>query len=57
MQNLFANDVGNKFPLVMVHGFLGSSLMWEPQIQDLKKTFRVISPDYLDLDIAIKLKL
>ena len=45
MQNLFANDVGNKFPLVMVHGFLGSSLMWEPQIQDLKKTFRVISPD------------
>ena len=45
MQNLFANDVGNKFPLVMVHGFLGSSLMWEPQIQDLKKTFIVISPD------------
>jgi len=45
MQNLFANDVGNKFPLVMVHGFLGSSLMWEPQIQDLKKNFRVITPD------------
>ena len=25
MQNLFVNDVGDKFPLVMVHGFLGSS--------------------------------
>ena len=36
MQNLFVNDVGDKFPLVMVHGFLGSSIMWEPQIQDLK---------------------
>ena len=45
MQNLFANDVGNKFPLVMVHGFLGSSIMWELQIQDLKKKFRVITPD------------
>ena len=33
MQNLFANDEGNKFPLVMVHGFLGAAIMWEPQIE------------------------
>ena len=45
MQNLFVNDVGDKFPLVMVHGFLGSSIMWEPQIQDLKDNYRIFAPD------------
>ena len=45
MKNLFVNDVGNEFPLVMVHGFLGSSIMWEPQIEELKKYYRVITPD------------
>ena len=45
MQDLFVNDVGDKFPLVMVHGFLGSSIMWEPQIQDLKDNYRIFAPD------------
>ena len=45
MQNLFVNDVGDKFPLVMVHGFLGSSIMWEPQIQELKYNYRIFAPD------------
>ena len=45
MQNLFVNDVGDKFPLVMVHGFLGSSIMWEPQIQVLKDNYRIFAPD------------
>ena len=45
MKNLFVNDVGNEFPLIMVHGFLGSSIMWEPQIEELKKYYRVITPD------------
>ena len=45
MENLFVNDVGDKFPLVMVHGFLGSSIMWEPQIQELKYNYRIFAPD------------
>jgi len=45
MQKLFVSDVGDKFPIVMVHGFLGSSIMWEPQVQELKKYYRVITPD------------
>ena len=56
MQNLFANDVGNKFPLVMVHGFLGSSIMWDPQIQDFKKNFRVIAPDLPGFGYSEKVK-
>jgi pimeloyl-ACP methyl ester carboxylesterase len=45
MKNLFVNDVGNEFPLIMVHGFLGSSIMWGPQIDELKKYYRIIAPD------------
>jgi len=45
MQDLFISDNGNKFPLVMVHGFLGSSEMWKPQINFLKDHYRVIAPD------------
>ena len=56
MQNLFANDEGNKFPLVMVHGFLGSSIMWDPQIQDFKKNFRVIAPDLPGFGYSEKVK-
>ena len=32
MQDIFAEDTNNGIPLVLVHGFLGSSDMWEPQI-------------------------
>ena len=56
MQNLFADDEGNKFPLVMVHGFLGSSIMWDPQIQDFKKNFRVIAPDLPGFGYSGKVK-
>ena len=45
MQNIYIGDTGKGFPLVLVHGFLGSSKMWEPQINFFKKYFRVISPD------------
>ena len=31
--------------LVLVHGFLGSSKMWKPQINFFKNYFRVITPD------------
>ena len=45
MQDIYMGDIGKGFPLVLVHGFLGSSEMWEPQIKFLKKNYRVITPD------------
>ena len=44
MQDIFAEDHGNGTPLVLVHGFLGSSDMWTPQIKFFKDNFRVIAP-------------
>jgi len=44
MQDIYTGDVGKGFPLVLVHGFLGSSEMWEPQIDFFKKNYRVITP-------------
>jgi pimeloyl-ACP methyl ester carboxylesterase len=45
MQDIFIGDVGKGFPLVLVHGFLGSSKMWEPQINFFKNNYRVVTPD------------
>ena len=45
MQGIYIGDEGKGFPLVLVHGFLGSSKMWEPQIDFFKDRFRVITPD------------
>ena len=44
MQDIYIDDQGNGFPLVLAHGFLGSSEMWSPQKEFLSKHFRVISP-------------
>ena len=44
MQDIFAEDTGNGTSLVLVHGFLGSSDMWGPQIKFFKDNFRVIAP-------------
>ncbi len=44
MQEIYVDDIGSGFPLVLVHGFLGSSAMWSPQKQFLSKYFRIISP-------------
>ena len=44
MQDIFIEDVGSGTPLVLVHGFLGSSDMWIPQIRFFKDNFRVIAP-------------
>ena len=43
MQDIFAEDVGNGIPLVLVHGFLGSSEMWKLQIDFFKENYRVIA--------------
>ena len=45
MQDIYIGDEGKGFPLVLVHGFLGSSTMWKPQIDFFKDHFRLITPD------------
>ena len=45
MQDIFIGDQGEGYPLILVHGFLGSSEMWKPQINFFKDYFRVITPD------------
>ena len=45
MQDIYIGDEGKGFPLILIHGFLGSSKMWEPQINFFKNHFRVITPD------------
>ena len=44
MQDIFINDTGKGLPLVLVHGFLGSSDMWKPQINYFNKNYRVLAP-------------
>jgi len=44
MQDIFAEDIGSGVPLVLVHGFLGSTDMWKPQINFFKNNFRVMAP-------------
>jgi pimeloyl-ACP methyl ester carboxylesterase len=44
MQDIFVEDIGAGTPFVLVHGFLGSSDMWGPQIDFFKNDFRVIVP-------------
>ena len=44
MQDIFVDDYGSGTPLVLVHGFLGSTEMWEPQIEYFKENFRILTP-------------
>ena len=44
MNKIYISDEGEGFPLVLVHGYLGSSEMWSFQKKFFKKYFRVISP-------------
>ena len=44
MQDIFVGDYGSGTPLVLVHGFLGSTDMWEPQIEHFKENFRILAP-------------
>ena len=44
MQDIYVDDIGSGFPLVLVHGYLGSSEMWNLQKKFLSNHFRVISP-------------
>ena len=44
MQEIYVDDIGEGYPLVLVHGYLGSSEMWKFQKDYLKNYFRVIAP-------------
>ena len=56
MQDIYVADEGKGFPLVLVHGFLGSSKMWKPQIDFFKDNFRVITPDLPGFGKSNKIK-
>ena len=45
MQEIYVDDQGKGIPLVLIHGFLGSSKMWIPQVNFFKNYFRVITLD------------
>ena len=44
MQDIYIDDIGEGFPIVLVHGYLGSSEMWKFQKEYLKNKYRVIAP-------------
>ncbi len=56
MKDIYVDDTGEGYPLVLVHGFLGSSEMWKLQKEFLKKYFRVITPALPGFGESHKLK-
>ena len=44
MKNIYVEDIGKGFPFVFVHGYLGSSKMWNFQKEFFSKDYRVIIP-------------
>ena len=41
MQEIYVDDIGTGFPLVLVHGYLGSSEMWTLQKEYLSENYRL----------------
>ena len=56
MQDILIEDTGSGFPLVLVHGFLGSTDMWKLQIENFKDHSRVIVPALPGFGKSMKLK-
>ena len=56
MQDIFVGDTGSGTPLVLIHGFLGSTDMWEPQIEHFKEHYRIITPALPGFGKSKKLK-
>ena len=44
MSEIYVDDIGEGFPFVLVHGYLGSSEMWTFQKEYFSKDYRVIIP-------------
>jgi 2-hydroxy-6-oxonona-2,4-dienedioate hydrolase len=44
MNNIYTDIIGEGYPLVLVHGYFGSSNMWCNQKKTFSKHFKVIAP-------------
>lgn len=44
MSDIYVDDIGEGFPFVLVHGYLGSSEMWTFQKEFFSNDYRVITP-------------
>ena len=44
MKHLAYRKIGKGLPIVLIHGYLGDPLMWQLQIEELKKHYEVITP-------------
>ena len=44
MSEIYVDDIGEGFPFVLIHGYLGSSEMWTFQKEFFSKGYRVIVP-------------
>ena len=56
MQDIFIEDVGKGTPFVLVHGFLGSTDMWIPQIKYFQNHYRILTPALPGFGKSNKLK-
>ena len=56
MQDIFLEDVGKGTPFVLVHGFLGSTDMWIPQIKYFQNHYRILIPALPGFGKSNKLK-
>ena len=56
MNKIYISDEGEGFPLVLVHGYLGSSEMWNFQKEFFSKYFRVIAPALPGFGESYKIK-
>ncbi len=56
MQEIYIDDSGKGFPLVLVHGYLGSSEMWSLQKEYLSKYYRIIAPALPGFGESYKIK-
>jgi pimeloyl-ACP methyl ester carboxylesterase len=43
--NIYYKTAGKGFPLLLLHGFFGSSELWSPFVEDLSKQYSLIIPD------------
>ena len=56
MSDIYVDDIGEGFPFVLVHGYLGSSEMWTFQKEFFSKDYRVITPALPGFGESHKLK-
>ena len=56
LENIYTDIVGEGYPLVLVHGYFGSSNMWCHQKKIFSKKFKVIAPSLPGYGESYKLK-